>query len=70
MTRSLTLRAAIVSVAIFVLFITAWHLATRGTGNVAQMDPEYAKLMGVDRDTGQIGDAGSARCRAQALGAP
>ncbi len=53
MTRSLTLRAAIVSVAIFVLFITAWHLATRGTGDVAQMDPEYAKLMGVTATQGK-----------------
>ncbi len=46
MTRSLTFRAAIVSVAIFVVFVLAWHLATRGSGQVAQMDPEYAKLMG------------------------
>ncbi len=27
------------------------------------MDPEYAKLMGADRDAGQIGDARAARCR-------
>jgi nitrate/nitrite transport system permease protein len=53
MTHSLTLRAAIVSIAIFALFITAWHLATRGTGNVAQMDPEYAKLMGVTATQGK-----------------
>jgi nitrate/nitrite transport system permease protein len=53
MTRSLSLRAAIVSIVIFALFITAWHLATRGTGNVAQMDPEYAKLMGVTAPHGK-----------------
>ncbi len=53
MTRSLTLRAAIVSIAIFALFITAWHLATRGTGSVAQMDPEYAKLMGATATQGK-----------------
>ena len=53
MTRSLTLRAAIVSIAIFALFITAWHLATRGTGTVAQMDPEYAKLMGATATQGK-----------------
>jgi nitrate/nitrite transport system permease protein len=53
MTRSLSLRAAIVSIVIFALFITAWHLATRGTGNVAQMDPEYAKLMGVTATHGK-----------------
>ena len=53
MTRSLTLRAAILSIAIFVLFITAWHLATRGTGTVANMDPEYAKLMGATATQGK-----------------
>src|SRR6202171_1641660 len=53
MTRSLTLRASFVSFAIFVLFIAVWHLATRGTGPVAQMDPEYAKLMGATATQGK-----------------
>jgi nitrate/nitrite transport system permease protein len=53
MTRSLTLRAAIVSIAIFVLFVVAWHLATRGSGTVADMDPEYAKLMGATATQGK-----------------
>jgi nitrate/nitrite transport system permease protein len=53
MSRSLNLRAAIVSIAIFALFITAWHLATRGTGTVATMDPEYAKLMGATATHGK-----------------
>lgn len=53
MTSSLTWRAAIVSVAIFVAFVLAWHLATRGTGSVAQMDPEYAKLMGATATQGK-----------------
>jgi nitrate/nitrite transport system permease protein len=53
MTSSLTFRAAVVSVAIFVAFMLAWHLATRGTGSVAQMDPEYAKLMGVTATQGK-----------------
>jgi nitrate/nitrite transport system permease protein len=35
-----------VSVAIFIAFVLAWHVATQGTGQVAQMDPEYAKLLG------------------------
>jgi len=35
-------RAALVSVLIFLAFILAWHLATRGIGTVQQMDPEYA----------------------------
>ena len=53
MTSSLTFRAAVVSVAIFVAFVLAWHLATRGTASVAQMDPEYAKLMGVTATQGK-----------------
>src|SRR3954447_19607855 len=53
MTASLTLRAAAVSVALFVAFILAWHLATRGTGTVIHMDPEYAKLMGATATQGK-----------------
>ena len=30
-----------------------WHLATRGSGPVAQMDPEYAKLMGATATQGK-----------------
>ena len=52
------------------VFIGVWHLATRGTGAVATMSPEYAKLMGADRDAGQVGDARAARCRRQIVGAP
>src|ERR1700745_3354592 len=50
---SLTLRAALVSVLLFSTFMIAWHLATRGTGAVAQMDPEYAKLMGFTATQGK-----------------
>jgi nitrate/nitrite transport system permease protein len=53
MTASLGFRAAVVSLALFALFVTAWHLATRGTGPVAQMDPEYAKLMGATATQGK-----------------
>jgi len=53
MTLSLTWRAAIVSLALFFCFILAWHLATRGTGQVAQMSPEYAKLMGLTATQGK-----------------
>jgi nitrate/nitrite transport system permease protein len=49
----MTLRAAAVSVALFVAFILAWHLGTRGIGAVQQMDPEYAKLMGVTATQGK-----------------
>jgi nitrate/nitrite transport system permease protein len=53
MTSSLTLRAALVSIFIFLAFILAWHLATRGTGAVQRMDPEYAKLMGLTATAGK-----------------
>src|SRR5712692_8011696 len=53
MTSSLTLRAAAVSVVLFLTFIIAWHLATRGIGTVQQMDPEYAKLMGLTATQGK-----------------
>src|SRR5713226_2526843 len=53
MTRSLTFRAALVSIALFLAFVGAWHLATRGIGAVQQMDPEYAKLMGATATQGK-----------------
>ena len=53
MTSSLTLRAALVSVALFAALILAWHLATRGAGSIQQMAPEYAKLMGVTATQGK-----------------
>jgi nitrate/nitrite transport system permease protein len=53
MSYSLRLRAAVLSVAIFVVFIGAWHLATRGSSTVATMSPEYAKLMGLTATQGK-----------------
>ena len=53
MSSSLSLRAAIVSILIFVAFISAWHIATRSTSAVANMDPEYAKLMGLNATQGK-----------------
>src|ERR1700752_2074936 len=53
MSLPLGLRAAVVSVALFAAFVLAWHVATRGSGPVAQMDPEYAKLMGVTATQGK-----------------
>src|SRR5450631_1577862 len=53
MTKSLRFRAAILSMAIFVIFIGAWHIATRGTGAVASMTPEYARLMGLTATQGK-----------------
>ena len=45
-------RAAIVSVLILLGFLAAWHLATRGSGPVQTMDPEYARLMGATATQG------------------
>jgi nitrate/nitrite transport system permease protein len=53
MPKSLRLRAAVMSVAIFLAFLGTWHLATRGTGAVANMTPEYAKLMGLTATAGK-----------------
>ena len=52
MSFTLGLRAAVVSAAIFLAFIAVWYLATRGSGPVVQMDPEYAKLMGATATKG------------------
>src|SRR5262245_52451363 len=53
MTRSLTFRAGLVSIVLLAAFLMAWHLATRGSGTVQQMDPEYAKLMGLTATQGK-----------------
>ncbi len=48
MTLPLNLRALVLSLAILVVFLTAWHVGTQsgGAGPAANIDPEYAKLMG------------------------
>src|SRR6201999_3421784 len=53
MTSSLRLRAAIISIALFLAFIGVWHLATRSNGAVAGMSPEYARLMGATATAGK-----------------
>jgi ABC-type nitrate/sulfonate/bicarbonate transport system permease component len=53
MSNSLRLRAAIISVALFLAFIGVWHLATRGNAAVGTMSPEYAKLMGITATQGK-----------------
>ena len=50
---TLSFRAAVVSILILVLFLGSWHLATSGTGTIQQMDPEYAKLMGLTATQGK-----------------
>jgi nitrate/nitrite transport system permease protein len=53
MNLSLGARAGIVSIALLAAFLAIWHVATSGIGPVAQMDPEYAKLMGVTATQGK-----------------
>jgi nitrate/nitrite transport system permease protein len=53
MQRSLGLRAAVMSAALFAVFVLGWHLGTRGTAAVQQMSPEYAKLMGATATQGK-----------------
>jgi nitrate/nitrite transport system permease protein len=53
MSASLRFRAAIVSALLFLAFVGSWHIATRGTGAVAAMTPEYARLMGLTATQGK-----------------
>jgi nitrate/nitrite transport system permease protein len=61
MQRSLlNLRAGLVSLLILGAFLGVWHVATSGTGSVAKMDPEYAKLMGLTATQGKSAMPGPA----------
>src|SRR6202451_2095825 len=53
MTFSLRFRAAIISIALFAAFVGIWQIATRASGTVATMTPEYAKLMGLTATQGK-----------------
>lgn len=55
MLSSLASRAAILSLVIFFVFVSAWQIATSGssTGLPPGMDPEYAKLLGVTATQGK-----------------
>ncbi|MBX9908285.1 MAG: nitrate ABC transporter permease [Beijerinckiaceae bacterium] len=48
MTTSLNLRAIVLSLAILFVFLSGWHIAVQsgGGGPAANIDPEYAKLLG------------------------
>jgi nitrate/nitrite transport system permease protein len=59
-TASLTGRAAVVSLALLLSLLVAWHLATRGSGVAQRMDPEYAKLMGATATQGKSAMPGPA----------
>jgi nitrate/nitrite transport system permease protein len=54
MIASLNARAALVSLLILGAFLLAWHIGVQGgKGPSAQMDPEYARLMGVAATQGK-----------------
>ncbi|MFN3867520.1 MAG: nitrate ABC transporter permease [Hyphomicrobiaceae bacterium] len=53
MTRSIELRSAAVSVFLLATFLLAWHIAVSGGSGGQQMDPEYAKLMGLTATQGK-----------------
>src|SRR4051812_39618695 len=53
MKASLGVRATLVSALLLCVFLGLWHLATQGAGPVAEMDPEYAKLMGATATQGK-----------------
>ena len=50
---SISFRSGILSLLILAIFLVTWHIATSGTGSVQQMDPEYAKLMGLNATQGK-----------------
>jgi nitrate/nitrite transport system permease protein len=53
MLTSLNARGALLSAVIFFVFMLAWHIGVQGKASVAQMDPEYARLMGVAATQGK-----------------
>ena len=55
MTVSLGYRAGLLSLTLLTLFLLAWHVAVRSGGPVQQMDPEYAKLVGLTASQGKSG---------------
>ena len=65
MVSLLGLRAAVLSLLLFGLFIGVWHLATAGTGTTVIMDPEYAKLVGASASQGKSAIPGPAEVGAK-----
>ena len=53
MLASLNARAALLSFVMLFGFLLAWHIGVQGTKPVADMDPEYARLMGVAATQGK-----------------
>src|SRR5262249_17498863 len=49
----LTLRAGLISLALFGVVLGVWHIATSGTGPPVTMGPDYARLMGATAREGR-----------------
>jgi nitrate/nitrite transport system permease protein len=60
MAASLNLRAALLSVVILGSFLLVWHLAVQGGEPAANVDPEYAALMGATAVQGKSAMPGPA----------
>jgi nitrate/nitrite transport system permease protein len=56
----LTLRAGLVSLLLFGVFVAVWQIATSGSGPAVKMDSEYAKLMGATATQGKSAMPGPA----------
>ncbi len=52
MHRSTPLAATLVTIVLFTGFVLVWHLATLPRGDAAALDPDYAKLVGVQASAG------------------
>jgi nitrate/nitrite transport system permease protein len=63
--QRLGLRAGLVSLALFALAVTVWHLAAQGVRPTAKMDPAYAKLLGAAATQGKSAMPGPAEVAAQ-----
>jgi nitrate/nitrite transport system permease protein len=53
MTRTLNLRAAVLSLTLLAAILLIWQVAVSGTAKTEAMDPEYAALMGATATTGK-----------------
>jgi nitrate/nitrite transport system permease protein len=65
MLASLNARAALLSLLLLAAFLLAWHVGVQGTKSVQQMDPEYARLMGVAATQGKSAMPGPIEVGAQ-----
>ncbi|MDR7035859.1 nitrate/nitrite transport system permease protein [Methylobacterium sp. BE186] len=53
MTRTLNLRAGVLSLALLAAILLVWQVAVSGTAKTEAMNPEYAALMGATATTGK-----------------